>query len=136
MEMENLDRFNINEYFNKLKKLLCKLGYEDKVININVAINLYQIYGEGFSEETFAKEVLGVSFGPYRTAKITNGNIRILKIIIFSFDNILQYFSMFVKKNFSTNIDINDSLLPFTAILYDNRKTWYIDIFNQNIAGA
>ena len=81
MEMENLDRFNINEYFNKLKKLLCKLGYEDKVININVAINLYQIYGEGFSEETFAKEVLGVSFGPYRTAKITNGNIRILKIV-------------------------------------------------------
>lgn len=80
MENINLDRFDINEYFNKLRISLCKLGYENKVININVAINLYQTYGEGFSEETFVKEVLNVPAELYKKAKATDGNIKILKI--------------------------------------------------------
>ena len=79
MENINLDRFDINEYFNKLRISLCKLGYKNKVININVAINLYQTYGKGFSEETFAKEVLCVSAEQYKKAKAIDGNIKILK---------------------------------------------------------
>lgn len=80
MENANLKQFDINEYFNKLKILFCKLGYENKVINIKVAVDLYQTYGIGLSEETFAKEVLNVPVERYKTAKITDGDIRVLKI--------------------------------------------------------
>lgn len=80
--MENviLDKFDINEYFKKLRILLCKLGYENKIINISVAVYLHQTYGKGFSEETFAQEALGVTARQYKKAKAVNGNITILKI--------------------------------------------------------
>ena len=79
--MENIESsdFDIKEYFTKIKKVLYNLGYENKTIDINTAMTLYETYGNDFSEETFVKEVLDVNFEGYKKAKSNNKNIIILK---------------------------------------------------------
>lgn len=104
MQNVNLEKFDINEYFKKMKILLCKLGYENKSINIDVAVNLYQTYGKGFSEETFAREVLKVTAEQYRKAKSTGGNIIILKIKdIISDDEINNLRKQLIESGYAMN---------------------------------
>lgn len=78
--MENNKKFDINEYFEKIRALLRKLGYENKEINIKEAEMLYHTYGEGLSEETFSKEVLNVDENIYKRAKREKRNIRVLTV--------------------------------------------------------
>lgn len=78
--MNKKSDFDISKHFEKIRQALLDLGYENKKISIEEAIKLYQIYGDGFSEETFAKEVFCITAERYKKMKATNGYIVILKI--------------------------------------------------------
>ena len=78
MESVESSNFDVKEYFAKIKKALHNLGYGDRIIDISVAVTLYENYGKDVSEETFANEVLGVKTTKYRKAKANNTKIKIL----------------------------------------------------------
>ena len=78
MESVESSNFDVKEYFAKIKKALHNLGYGDSIIDISVAVTLYEKFGKDVSEETFAKEVLGVRTVNYRKAKANNTRIKIL----------------------------------------------------------
>lgn len=80
MNNTNISTFYIKEYFENIKSMLRQLGYENKSINTDTAIELYKEYGENISEEVFIKEVLDVSIENYKRSKKYKTNIVILKV--------------------------------------------------------
>ena len=76
---ENNSTFNIVEYFDNIKKQLYDLGYRNKLIKYSEAKRLYDIYGNGFSETTFAREVLEVPEDIYKGARKYDRSMLVLK---------------------------------------------------------
>ena len=78
--MGNNNKFNIVKYFEDIKRQLYSLGYENKLVSVKEVEDLYNIYGYGFSLNTFLREVLEIETSWFIQARASDKRVTILKI--------------------------------------------------------
>ena len=78
--MGNNNKFNIVKYFEDIKRQLYSLGYENKLVSVKEVEDLYNIYGYGFSLNTFLREVLEIETSWFIQARASDKSVTILKI--------------------------------------------------------
>ena len=76
----NNNKFNIVKYFEDIKRQLYSLGYENKLVSVKEVEDLYNIYGYGFSLNTFLREVLEIETSWFIQARASDKSVTILKI--------------------------------------------------------